>query len=176
MRRAKTDRLGLIAFAGAAFLQCPLDPRRCRVQPASSCPRIPAPFRRAALRLPKPLTRPGKLSRQAPDNHRILVPVLPTAKTTTAMRWKPRKAAKEGMIIFTVGIGSAEGGTASHPRRARPRRKYSVTTVTSSPDRSASERGILLQRDRCSRDGFYLPACAARKQLIHFTTAASPAS
>src|SRR5580700_10562547 len=108
MRRARTDRLGLIAFAGAAFLQCPLT-------------LDDAAFSQSVNDLDTKTINPGgtaigeaidearKAFKQESDNHKVLVLFTDGEDHDSDAVAQAEKAAKEGVIVFTVGIGTPEG-------------------------------------------------------------------
>ena len=108
MQEAKADRLGLVAFAGDAFLECPLtvDDTAFRESVAGAGRQHHAAgrhrYRRSnqdgayCLQGGSPLTRCWCFS--------------PMAKTTNRGALKAAKeAAKAGLRIFTVGIGTPQG-------------------------------------------------------------------
>ncbi|MGA9453246.1 MAG: VWA domain-containing protein [Verrucomicrobiia bacterium] len=109
MQQAKADRLGLVAFAGDAFLECPLtidDTAFRQSVEALDVNTIPqggtaiAPAISAALAAFK-----------EGDHYKVLVLLTDgedNVNEADALE-AARNAAKDGLKIFTVGVGTAEG-------------------------------------------------------------------
>ena len=107
MQQARADRLGLVAFAGDAFLECPLtidDTAFRQSVEALDVNTIPqggtaiAPAINAALAAFK-----------EGDHYKVLVLLTDGEDNETGALEAAQNAAKEGLKIFTVGIGTAEG-------------------------------------------------------------------
>jgi Ca-activated chloride channel homolog len=107
MQRAKSDRLGLVAFAGSAFLQCPLTIDD-------------AVFRQSVEALDvHSISEGGTAIAEAidtalaafkeGDNHKVLVLFSDGEDQDSGAVEAAKKAAAAGLQIFTIGIGSAEG-------------------------------------------------------------------
>ncbi len=104
----KTDRLGLVAFAGSAFLQCPLalDPESFRqsVQ-ALDTDTIPLPGTALAEAL-----REGQSAFKGEASGARAIVILTDGEDHEAGAVEAAKeCAKEGIRVFTVGVGSAAG-------------------------------------------------------------------
>jgi len=107
MQRAKSDRLGLVAFAGTAFLQCPLtidDAAFRQSVEALDVNVIPQGGTALAAAIETALT-----AYKEGDNYRILVLFTDGEDHDSGALEAAESAAKEGLRIFTVGIGTAEG-------------------------------------------------------------------
>lgn len=108
MRRARTDRLGLIAFAGSAFLECPLT-----LDDAAFSQSVNAldtrTISQGGTAIAEAIDEARKAFKEGTDNHRILVLFTDGEDHDGDALEAAQKAAKEGMIIFPIGIGSAEG-------------------------------------------------------------------
>ncbi len=101
------DRVGLVAFAGRAFLQCPLtldyEGFRHTLQVVDTDI------------IPVPGTDIGRAIREAnaamthDRNHRILVIITDGEDLEAAGIREARRTADQGMVIHTVGVGSPEG-------------------------------------------------------------------
>jgi len=110
MKLAKHDRLALVVFAGTAFLQSPLtlDEEAFR-QSVNSVD--PANMPRGGTDLAAAIESARDAFEKNDNNHKVLVILTDgedhdeDARTAAAAE----KAAANGMIIFTIGIGSAEG-------------------------------------------------------------------
>ena len=107
MQTAKADRLGLVAFAGDAFLECPLTiddtAFQQSVQPldVNSIPQGGTALAAAINTTLAAFKEKG--------NHRALVLFTDGEDIDEGALEAAQNAAKEGLKIFTVGIGSAEG-------------------------------------------------------------------
>lgn len=110
IKLARSDRLGLVAFAGSAFLQCPLtlddEPFRQSVN-ALDVNIIPQGGTAVAEAIQCAL---GAFKEKS-DNHKILV--LFTDGEDHDLQGgaldAARSAAKEGLRIFTIGVGTPKG-------------------------------------------------------------------
>jgi Ca-activated chloride channel homolog len=108
MRRAKTDRLGLVAFAGDAFLECPLT-----LDDAAFSQSVNAldthTISQGGTAIAEAIAEARKSFKNESDNHKVLVLFTDGEDQDSDAMAEAGKAAKEGMIIFTVGIGTPEG-------------------------------------------------------------------
>jgi Ca-activated chloride channel homolog len=107
LQQARSDRLGLVAFAGAAFLQCPLTIDN-------------AVFRQSLDALDvNTISRGGTAISEAieaamgafteEDNYKVLVLLTDGEDHDSGAMETARKAAERGLEIFTIGIGTTEG-------------------------------------------------------------------
>ena len=107
MNLAKTDRLGLVAFAGDAFLQCPLtidDAAFSQSVNALDVNTIPQGGTAVAAAIETALT-----AFKEGDNLKVLVLMTDGEDHDSGAVEAARKAAQAGLQIFTIGIGTAEG-------------------------------------------------------------------
>ena len=107
MQQAKSDRLGLVAFAGTAFLQCPLtiDDSAFR-QSVNSLDVHTLPEGGTAL---AQAIETAEKAFNENDNFKVLVLFSDGEDQDSDALAAAKKAAEGGMKIFTIGIGSAEG-------------------------------------------------------------------
>src|SRR5438552_2708777 len=107
MRLAKSDRLGLIAFAGSAFLQCPLtvDDTAFRESVETLDVNI-IPQGGTAL---AEVIQTAVAAFKEGENYKALVLLTDGEDHDSGAVDAAKKAAEAGLQIFTVGIGSAEG-------------------------------------------------------------------
>jgi Ca-activated chloride channel family protein len=107
MQQAKADRLGLVAFAGNAFLQCPLT-----IDDAA--------FRQSVFALdvntiPQGGTAIAEAIETAQtafkegDNYKVIVLISDGEDHDSGAVEAARKAAEAGVRIYTIGIGTTEG-------------------------------------------------------------------
>jgi Ca-activated chloride channel homolog len=107
MQRARSDRLGLVAFAGSAFLQCPLtidDAAFRQSVEALDVNVIPQGGTAIADAIETALT-----AFKEGDNYKVLVLFTDGEDHDSGALEAAEKAGKAGMRIFTIGIGTAEG-------------------------------------------------------------------
>jgi Ca-activated chloride channel family protein len=107
MQQARSDRLGLVAFAGSAFLQCPLtiDDNAFRQSvEALDVNIIPSggTALAEAINIARTAFKEG-------DNHKVLVIFSDGEDNDEGALDAAQVAAQEGLRIYTVGVGTAEG-------------------------------------------------------------------
>ena len=152
MQTAKADRLGLVAFAGDAFLACPLTIDDAAFQQSvqaldvNSIPQGGTAIAAAIDTALKTFKEKG--------HHKALVLFTDGEDNDEGALAAAENAAKEGLKIFTVGIGSAEGTLVT------------VKDANGNSDYVRDEQGqvvksklneLLLQQIAAAADGFYLP-------------------
>ena len=107
MQTAKADRLGLVAFAGEAFLECPLtidDTAFQQSVQALDVNSIPQGGTAIAAAINTALE-----AFKEKGNHKALVLFTDGEDNDEGALEAAQNAAKAGLKIFTIGIGSAEG-------------------------------------------------------------------
>jgi len=152
MQTAKADRLGLVAFAGDAFLECPLtidDTAFQQSVQALDVNTIPQGGTAIAAAINTAL---GTFKEKG--NHRALVLFTDGEDNDEGALEAAQNAAKEGLKIFTVGIGSADGTLVT------------IADANGNSDYIRDEKGqvvkshlneTLLQQIASATGGFYLP-------------------
>ncbi len=107
MQQAKADRLGLVAFAGVAFLPCPLtvDDAAFR-QSVEGLDVTTIPQGGTAI---ADAIETAQTAFQAQDNEKALVLFTDGEDHDSRALAAAEKAAQAGMRIFTIGIGTPEG-------------------------------------------------------------------
>lgn len=107
MQQAKSDRLGLVAFAGGAFLQCPLtvDDSAFRQSVAALNVNV---IPQGGTALAEAIDTALKAFKEG-DNYKVLVMFTDGEDHDSGALEAAKKAAAAGLRIFTIGIGSAEG-------------------------------------------------------------------
>lgn len=108
MREAKTDRLGVIAFAGTAFLQCPLtlDEEAYRQSVSALDAGI---IQQGGSALANAIETALTAFAKDEDNYKILLLFTDGEDHEEGAVEAAKKAAEAGLRIFTVGVGTAEG-------------------------------------------------------------------
>jgi Ca-activated chloride channel family protein len=107
MQQAKSDRLGLVAFAGSAYLQCPLtiDDAAFRQSVESlDVNTIPQGGTAVAEAIDVALT-----AFKEGDNHKVLVLMSDGEDHDSGVAEAAKHAAAAGLRIYTIGIGTPEG-------------------------------------------------------------------
>jgi Ca-activated chloride channel family protein len=154
MQNAGTDRLGLVAFAGDAFLECPLTVDNTAFQQnvqALDVNSIPQGGTAIAEAINTALT-----AFKEKDHHRVLVLFTDGEDNDSeaGALAAAKKAADAGLKIFTIGIGTAAGDL------------IRVTDANGNSDYVRDEQGNvvkshlnepLLQQIAAATGGFYLP-------------------
>ncbi len=153
MRRAKTDRLGLIAFAGDAFLQCPLT-----LDDGAFSESVNAldttTISQGGTAVAEAIEEARKAFKKESDNHKVLVLLTDGEDHDSDAVAAAESAAKEGMVIFTIGIGTAEGELL-RIRDERGRLDY-IRDEQGQPVKSKLDEDLLQKIARVTK-GFYLP-------------------
>ena len=152
MQKAGTDRMGLVAFAGDAFLECPLTIDNTAFQQcvqALDVNAIPQGGTAIASAINTTLTAFKEDSR-----YKVLVLFTDGEDNDTGALDAAQDAAKAGLKIFTIGIGTAAGDL------------LRVTEANGNSDYVRDEQGnvvkshlneALLQQIAGAAGGFYLP-------------------
>ena len=108
LKQAKNDRLALVPFAGAAFLQCPLtlDEQAFRQSvEALDVGIIPV----GGTTLTEAIETALAAYKEEGENYKILVLFTDGEDHDSGAAEAAKKAAKAGMKIFTVGVGTPNG-------------------------------------------------------------------
>ncbi len=107
MQQAKSDRLGLVAFAGSAFLQCPLtvdDAAFRQSVEALDVNTIPL----GGTALAEAIETAATAFKEG-DNYKVLVLLSDGEDLEPGAVEAAQKAAAAGLRIFTIGIGTTAG-------------------------------------------------------------------
>lgn len=169
MQRATTDRLGLVAFAGDAFLECPLTIDNTAFQQSVQALNV------------NTISEGGTAIREAidsalpafkeKDHYKALVLLTDGEDNDEGALEAAQNAAKDGLKIFTVGIGSTEGTLVR------------VTDANGNSDYIRDEKGQvvkshlneqLLQDIAKATGGFYLPLRGANTMDLLYDNGLAP--
>ena len=154
MRRAKTDRMGLIAFAGSAFLQCPFT-----LDDAAFSQSVDSldteTISQGGTAIAEAIDEARRAFKKEADNHKVLVIFTDGEDHEGDPIEAAKAAAKEGITIFTIGLGSVEGELL-RIRDERGRVDY-IRNEQGQPVKSKLDEGLLQQIARSTDKGFYLP-------------------
>jgi Ca-activated chloride channel family protein len=157
-RLAKADRLGLVAFAGGAFLQCPLtiDDAAFR-QSVESLDVNTIPQGGTAL---ADAIETSMTAFKEGDNHKILVLMTDGEDHDSGALKAAERAAKEGLHIYTIGIGTPEGEVL-RVKDAQGKTDY-VRDEQGKVVKSRLNEELLRQIAGATEGGFYLPLRGAK--------------
>jgi Ca-activated chloride channel family protein len=152
MGRAKTDRLGLIAFAGSAFLQCPLtldgEAFRQSVQTLDT-----AIIPQGGTALAEAIRTATEAFEKSDGNHQALILFTDGEDHAPDAHAAARAAAEAGIRIFTVGLGTVDG------ELLRVRDEQGVESFVKDDDGNVVKSRLnesLLQGIATTGKGFYL--------------------
>ena len=157
MRLAKQDRVGLVAFAGTAFLQCPLTLddeafRQSVVQLDAGIMPQGGTALAEAIR-----TAQGALTDER-SNHRVLVLFTDGEDHDTGAVEAAKEAASAGIRVFTVGLGTPSGELLRE-RDEQGNFAY-IKDAEGNVVKSRLNEGLLTEIATAG-DGFYLPMSGA---------------
>jgi Ca-activated chloride channel family protein len=155
MRLAKSDRLGLVVFAGAAFLQAPLTLDEQAFQQAVDAVAVGiVPV--GGTSLSSAIRTSLDAFEKGNDNHKVLVLFTDGEDhdVDTDTMAAVKEAATAGMRIFTIGVGTPEG------ELLRTTDDQGNTSFVKDDDGNVVKSHLnqtLLQQIATEANGFYLP-------------------
>ena len=169
MKLAKNDRLGLVAFAGSSFLQCPLtlDEEAFRQGVAALDVNI----------IPQGGTAIAETIQTAlaafkdGDNHKILVLFTDGEDHEDGVVEAAQAASAKGLRIFTIGIGSAAGELIRVPDA---KGKLDFLKDDSGNVVKSRLNETLLQKIAGAAGGFYLPLRGANTMDLLYERGLAP--
>ncbi len=170
LRLAKTDRLGLVAFAGTAFLQCPLtiDETSFRQSlEALDVNIIPQGGTALAQAIDMALT-----AFKEDNNFKVLVILTDGEDHDGDALEAAERAAKAGLRIFTIGIGTAEGELLQI-QDDQGRTDY-VRDEQGNVVKSKLNGTLLQQIAGATEGGFYLPLRGAKPMEMLYERGLAP--
>jgi Ca-activated chloride channel family protein len=158
MQQARSDRLGLVAFAGDAFLQCPLtiDDAAFR-QSVESLDVNTIPQGGTAL---SEAIHIAMTAFKEADNHKVLVLLTDGEDHDSNALDAAEKAAQAGLRIFTIGIGTPDGQIL-RIKDAQGHEDYLRDEQGNAVKSHLNER-LLQEIAGASQGGFYLPLRGAK--------------
>jgi len=158
MQLAKGDRLGLVAFAGNAFLQCPLtidDVAFRQSVEALDVHTIP----QGGTALAEAIETAQTAFKEG-ENHRVLVLMTDGEDHDSGALEAAQKAAQTGLRIYTIGIGTAEGELL-RSKDAQGRTDY-IRDEQGNVVKSHLNERLLQEIAGATEGGFYLPLRGAK--------------
>ncbi|MGI8964935.1 MAG: VWA domain-containing protein, partial [Limisphaerales bacterium] len=170
MKQAKSDRLGLIAFAGSAFLQCPLtlDEEAFRQSVEALDVNI---IPQGGTALVEAIQTAATAFEKNSDNHKVLVLFTDGEDHDSGAEEAAEKAAKSGLKIFTIGVGTAEG------ELLRIKDDQGNSSFLKDDQGNAVKSRLnetLLQKIATEAHGFFLPLRGANPMEILYSRGLAP--
>jgi Ca-activated chloride channel family protein len=172
MRLAKTDRLGLIPFAGSAFLQAPLTLDETAFQQAVDAVSVGI-IPQGGTALSEAIKTAEAAFEKGNDNHKVLVLFTDgedhDAEEETIAAAK--EAAQAGLRIFTIGVGTPEG------ELLRVADEKGSPVFVKDQDGNVVKSHLnqtLLQRIATEAGGFYLPLQGANPMETLYARGLAP--
>lgn len=170
MPLARTDRLGLVAFAGTAFLQCPLtvDDEAYR----QSLNLIDVGFiPQGGTALAEAIRISLKAFKEDENNEKVIVLITDGEDHEEGVMGAVEAAEKAGVRIFTIGVGTSQGELipAKDGKDNGPFVKDEEGNVVKSHLNEA-----LLQRIAKAAQGFYLPLQGANTMDVLYERGLAP--
>jgi Ca-activated chloride channel family protein len=158
LQLAKTDRLGLVAFAGGAFLQCPLtiDDTVFRQSLDTLDVNI---IPQGGTALAEAISTARTAFKEG-DNHQVLVIFSDGEDNDEGAVAAAQDAAKAGMKIFTVGVGTPDGEIL-RIKDAKGRTDY-IRDNEGNAVKSRLNENLLREVASQTEGGFYIPLRGAR--------------
>ncbi len=153
MRLARTDRLGLVPFAGTAFLQCPLtldaEAFRQNVQ-ALEVGIMP----QGGTALSEAIQMAQAAFKDSADNTKVLVLLTDGEDHDSGAVAAARAAADAGLRIFSLGVGTPQGEVL---REVDDQGKMTYVRDAQGEVVKSQLNQALLQQVAAEAGGFYLP-------------------
>ncbi|MBL9127194.1 MAG: VWA domain-containing protein, partial [Verrucomicrobiales bacterium] len=169
-RLARNDRLGLIAFAGSAFLQCPLtidfEAFRQNIETLDT-----AVVQQGGTSIGPAIHAAIEAVSDEKENVRVLVLFTDGEDHDSGAVEAARRAATKGLRVFTVGVGTAQGEII-RLRDANGGLTYLKDAQGNVVKSSLNE--TLLGAIATATGGFYLPLQGPRAMSELFTRAIEP--
>jgi len=152
MQQAKPDRLGLVAFAGDAFLECPLTFDNSAFQQCVQTLNVNT-LPQGGTAIAAAIQTAQKAFRES-DHYKVLVLLTDGGDNNGGALAAARAAAKAGLKIFTIGVGTPQGDL------------LRITDANGNSDYIRDENGdvvksslneSLLRQIAAATGGFFLP-------------------
>lgn len=158
MQQARSDRLGLVAFAGSAFLQCPLTIDDTVFRQSVDALDVNT-ISQGGTALAEAI-HTARTAFKEGENHRVLVLFTDGEDNDEGALEAAREAAKDGLRIFTIGIGTPEGELL-RITDLKGRMDY-IRDSEGNVVKSRLNETLLQQIAGATEGGFYLPLRGAK--------------
>lgn len=154
LKLAKSDRLGLVAFAGTAFLQCPLTLDDEAYRQSVNLLQVGL-LPQGGTAITEAIRTAQSAFKDGGDNDKVLVLFTDGEDQDTGAAEAAEAASREGMRIFTVGVGTPKGELLRQ-RNERSGQVEPIKDDAGQPVMSRLNEALLQQISTVAR-GFYLP-------------------
>ncbi len=168
MPLAKRDRLGLVAFAGSAFLQCPLTLDEEAFRQSVDTLEVGL-IPQGGTALGEAIQVAEESFKKEEGNVKVLVLITDGEDHEAGALEAAEKAAAEGVRIFTIGVGTAEGDMLHQNDASEPFFKDSEGNVVKSRLDENHLRELAAKGH-----GFYLPMRGAKVMDTLYERGLSP--
>jgi Ca-activated chloride channel family protein len=158
MQQAKSDRLGLVAFAGRAFLECPLTVDDTAFRQSVEALNVNT-ISQGGTALAEAVNTALTAFKEG-DNYKVLVLFTDGEDNAEGALEAAQSAAKAGLRIFTIGIGKAEGELI-RISDGKGNTDY-VRDADGNVVKSHLNEALLQQIAGATEGGFYLPLRGAK--------------
>jgi Ca-activated chloride channel family protein len=152
MQRASTDRMGLVAFAGDAFLECPLTVDNPAFEQSVQALDVKS-ISQGGTALAAAINT-AQTAFKEKDHYKVLVLLTDGEDNDAGALEAAQNAAKAGLKIFTIGIGSTNGTLVQIPDG------NGNLDYIRDPDGNVVKSHLneaLLEQIAATTEGFYLP-------------------
>jgi Ca-activated chloride channel homolog len=163
MQQARSDRLGLVAFAGEAFLQCPLTSDDAVFRQCVEALDVNV-ISRGGTAIAEAISTAASAFKEK-DNFKVLVLFTDGEDNEPGALTAAEAAAKEGMKIYTVGIGSPDGELLRVSDN-KGRTDY-IRDEQGNVVKSRLNEDLLRQIAGVTEGGFYLPLSAKTVDVLY---------
>ncbi len=154
LRMARTDRFGLVAFAGSAILQCPLTWDDAVFRQSLDALEVGV-ISDTGTSLAAALDTALRAFQEDTDNYRVIVLLTDGEDHEGGALEAARRAGARGVRLFTVGVGTPEGELL-RVRDSQGREIY-VRDAEGNVVKSRLNESLLQQMAAATEGGFYLP-------------------
>jgi len=158
MQQAKSDRLGLVAFAGSAFLECPLTIDDTAFRQSVTALNVNT-ISQGGTALAEAINTALTAFKEG-ENYKVLVLFTDGEDNDEGALDAAQSAAKAGLRIFTIGIGKAEGELI-RIGDGKGNTDY-VRDADGNVVKSHLNEALLQQIAGATEGGFYLPLRGAK--------------
>lgn len=158
LQQARSDRLGLVAFSGSAFLQCPLTVDDSVFRQSLDGLDVNTISRGGTAISAAIETAMSAFTQE--DNYKVLVLLTDGEDHDSGALEAARQAAAKGLEIFTIGVGTPDGDLLRVPDAAG--KSDFVRDENGNVVKSRLNERILQELAGASKRGFYLPLRGAK--------------
>ncbi len=172
LRLAQSDRLGLVAFAGGAFLQCPLSLDEEAFRQSVEFLDVNV-IPQGGTALAEAIQTARAAFKEENENHKILVLFTDGEDNddADAAVAAAREGKKAGLRIFTIGVGTPSGEILSSKDPFGNR--VFIKDAAGNAVKSRLNEPLLQQLAK-ETDGFYLPLTGARSMEVLYERGLAP--